>query len=815
MTSLETPAGNPPLDRYRVVDLSSGIAGGYCTKLLADGGAEVVKLESPAGDPLRRWSASGAAIPPGDDGALFQFLACSKHSVVVDPNGDLDLAFRLVESADAVVWSPGSLAQVDGLWPSDLTRRLPGATVAAITPFGLEGPWSGRPATEFTLQAWSGGPGQRGAPDRPPLAAGGRLGEWAAGTFAAIALLASRHRTLQTGAGELLDVSVLESLVMTHTMHPVTFFTIAGFPFRGVRSVNLPGIHQASDGYVGFMVVTGQQWLDFCALVEQPSWLDDESLVRFAVRNARRPELLATIDRWVGERTVNEVVELASLFRIPVAAVGNGATIPEFDHFVGRDFYIRNPRGGFLQPDVPYTLSGGATRVSPRPAPRLGEHTVLHAEEVRAPAPPPVKPALHPGGLPFEGLRVADFTAFWAGPIVGNILGMLGADVIHVESPVRPDSMRFNTIRSMDEDQWWEWSPLFHGPNTDKRGLTLDLSKDAGRDLALRLIEHCDIVLDNYSPRVMEEWGLGYDDIRAVRPDVIMVRMPAFGLSGPWRDRVGYAQTMEQISGLAWLAGYPDGAPEIPNGPCDPIAGSHATIALLLALEHRRRTGAGMLVEVAMVGGALNVAAEQVIEYSAYGHLLERLGNRDPQAAPQGLYRTADVLDDGRQDRWVAITIETDEQWQGLRQTLGNPEWSRNPDLDPVAGRRTAHDQIDRELAAWCVDRTADEVVQQLWTAGIPVGKVVYSQEQADVLQLQARGFFEELEHPVTGCNLHSTYPVRFSSGPSAFHQRPAPTLGQHSREVLAGLLGFSDREVDGLEADGVIGQRPGGGKAF
>ena len=185
------------------------------------------------------------------------------------------------------------------------------------------------------------------------------------------------------------------------------------------------------------------------------------------------------------------------------------------------------------------------------------------------------------------------------------------------------------------------------GSEHNKRGLTLDLAVARGRELARELIARCDVVIENYSPRVMDSWKLSYDDVRALNPRAIMVRSPAFGLSGPWRDRGGYAQTMEMASGLAWLTGWPDEPPEVPNGPMDPIAGTHATVALLLALEHRRRTGEGLLVEVPMIGGALNVAAEQVVEFSADGNLLQRQGNRSRFAAPQGAYLTNDVLPDG------------------------------------------------------------------------------------------------------------------------------------------------------------------------
>ena len=299
----------PPLSDYVVVDLSTGIAGAYCTKLLADGGAQVVKVEAPEGDPLRRWSASGATIPADRDGALFTYLSSSKQSVTADPDDPEALARvqDLLERADAVVWSRGSrLAESPALTPDALRRSAPHLTVTTITPFGLEGPWRDHAATEFTVQAWSGGIVGlgRGAPERPPVAVGGQIGEWLTGTYAAIGTLASRARARIDGPGELVDVSMLETLALCLTYEPVTYADMVGRPFRTGRSIITPGVETTSDGLVGVGVGTGQQWLDFCAMVEHPEWTEDRSL--FVNRTRLRPEIAA----WMAERTTAEVLEL-------------------------------------------------------------------------------------------------------------------------------------------------------------------------------------------------------------------------------------------------------------------------------------------------------------------------------------------------------------------------------------------------------------------------------------------------------------------------------------------------------------------------
>jgi crotonobetainyl-CoA:carnitine CoA-transferase CaiB-like acyl-CoA transferase len=312
-------------------------------------------------------------------------------------------------------------------------------------------------------------------------------------------------------------------------------------------------------------------------------------------------------------------------------------------------------------------------------------------------------------------------------------------------------------------------------------------------------------VIENFSPRVMENWGFDYETMRGLRSDLIMLRMPAFGLTGPWRDRVGFAQTMEQVAGLAWTTGYPDDAPQSPNGPCDPIGGLHGSIALLLALEHRRRTGEGMLIECPQVGGALNLAAEQVIAFDAESVILERHGNRHPVHAPQGLYLSGDTDSAGNRNRWVAIAVDSDDQWASLVREVGHATWAADEQLANSGGRQDRHDELDAVLAKWCEGRTADDIVEALWPVGVPVAKVMMAHEQAELAQLSARGFFEEVDHPVTGRGRYSTDAMVRSNESPANPSRRAPLLGEHNADVLCELGGLSREEVAQLEADGVI----------
>jgi len=748
-----------PLAGLEVVDLSTWIAGAYCSRLLADGGAHVTRVDPEGGHPLRRWSASGAHSGEGD-APLFRHLADGQDTVE---------AARLEEvlgAAQACIWSPGG-----PLDPESLRAAHPDLTVAAITPFGLDTPWSDRPATEFTLQAWSGGMIGlgRGDPARPPVHVGGQVGEWLSGAYAAVALLA----TMRTGIPSLIDLSMLEVAALCLTYYPVTFHDAFGRPMRKRRALTIPGVSEASDGLVGLGVGTGQQWLDFCVMAGHPEWAEDASL--FSERGA----LAEAIDEWVGPRSVAEVLDVATAFRIPNSPIVDGANAPTIEHFRQRDCFGTEP-DGLVRPRPPVRITGG-------PVPSESG---------------PTTPGT--GSLPFSGLRVLDMTAYWAGPSASHLLAMLGAEVVHLESSRRPDGARLVGGRPQSTDRYWEQGPIFAALNTNKKSLTLDFGTDEGLDLLRRFASTCDVVIENYTPRVLDNLGFTYEALRELREDLIVVRLPGFGLEGPWRDNAAFAFVIEDASGLTWMTGHPDQHPVEPYCIGDSNAGLHAMYGVLLALAHRDATGAGCQVEAAMVDAALSITAEQVIEHSANGVRLHRAGNRGPAAAPQNLYDCAEADEYGREPSRVAISVATDEQWAALRTALGDPAWAADPALGSHDGRVAEHDLIDERLQAWCAERTADEVVEILWQAGVPVGRVLQPHRQPELPPLATRGFFESIDHPVMGPARYSTLPFRSAALPAQLHGRHAPLLGEHTAELL-GELGLDAATLDRLEADGVI----------
>lgn len=730
----------------RVVETATGIAAAYCGKLLADAGADVTLIEPAGGHPLRRRRPAPGASP----GGLFAFLSAAKAVCPATAGSRTE-----TDNAE-VVLCDGS----DNAWD---TR--PGMIVVSFSPFGMSGPWAGRPATEFTIQAMCGSTGRRGLPGRPPVYSGGAPVEFMAGSYAAAVVSAFAGSLQVAGQGVTLDVSLLEAGSVT--MHA---FVTLDARFRetakkAARTTQIPSIEPTADGYVGFSTITAQQFTDFLLMVGRPDLAADESLLDPEVRQRRRDQVVGAIRDWTTRRSTAEIIATATAYRIPVAPIGNGANLPEVDHLVQRGVF-ETSQDGLTFPRRPYRISAFDSPVPPGRASGAGRRQWAPGA-VAADA-----------GRPLTGLRVADFTAFWAGPAATHLLAALGAEVIKVESPVRPDGMRFTSSRPQADD-WLEWSSVFHGVNANKRSVALDLHSEEGLARAHDLIRWADVVTENFSPRVLDDLGLSVPVVHDLNPTAVIVRMPAFGLDGPWRDRTGFAMTVEQASGLAWQTGYADGPPMDVGGVCDPLCGMHSVVALMTALRARAEKGRGALIEVPLVEVALNVAAEQVVQHSLDGTLVSRMSNQGPEGAPQGVYPAAG------EDSWLALTVRDDADWKALTALIGEPGWALASDLAGEAGRRSQAEMLDERLAEWTRTRSRDQIVAALVEAGIPAAEVVPPAQVAENVQLRSRGFFEVLDHPVIGRYEVPSLPVRLVGAAGGWYRTPAPTVGQHSEEVL------------------------------
>jgi crotonobetainyl-CoA:carnitine CoA-transferase CaiB-like acyl-CoA transferase len=775
------------LEDLRVVDLTGGLAGAYCTKLLADAGADVVVVES-VGDGAR-WPET-----PG----LFAFLQTSKRSVRRGHEAEL------VRSADIVV------AGTD-LDVAAARRSAPSQVVVTISPFGSSGPWVGRPATEFTLEAACGSTGGRGLPGQTPLSAGGRLGEWMAGTYAAVGALSGWWRASRTGEGDHVDVALLDCMAVSMVTFPSVFAEFAltcGRPpmFAASRKIEVPSIEPTADGWVNFTTNSAQQFADFSLLIGQPDLGEDERYARATQRFAHREEFWEMTRAYTRPRSSAVVLDEAGLLRIPVAPVLDGSTVLEFEQFVARGVFVEHPSGQFRQPRIPYRLHG----VAPRPFGPVPEAGAHDGTVDWGPRPPTGRPTATTTTttttLPLAGVRVVDLTAWWAGPCATNALACLGADVIKVESVTRPDLMRFSSTKAPGDPQWWEWGPLAHAANTNKRGITLDLSRPEGHGVALRLLATADLVFENFTPRVMEQFDLDWDRLHQVNPGLSLVRMPAFGLDGPWRNRPGFAQTMESLTGMAALTGWPDGSPVLVGGAGDPIAGLHATFASLVALCARDESDHGYLVEATMVEAALNAAAMSAITTQLTGTAPRRLGNRSRiGSVPQGVYRCAGL------DDWVAIEVTNDDQWGGLCDVIGRPgddppdRALAGVDLTKGSARQLHEEALDGWLSAATLSWDAEGLVRRLVEVGVPAAVVIPPAQVAENPQLVHRGLFETEHHPVTGQHKMPGLPFSLTSI-DHWIRTAAPVLGQHNDEIL-GELGLDATARQALRSQHIIGE--------
>ena len=506
-------------DGLRVVDLSEGIAGAYCTKLLTDLGADVVFATTLPDDPL------------------FTYLRTSQQ-----------------HAADVAPW----LANADIVVGNELPAETGSALVTvSITALGHGGPDDGLSLTEEVLQARSGSLAGHGHANMPPLTVGGHLGEYIVGAYAALGAVTAWRRASRTRVLEHVDASMLEAIQMTYVTVPTLMARFPGGRPSSFRWVMIPGNEpSADDRYVGITTITVQQWQSLARVIGRPEMADDEQLGTMLGRFLRADEVNGALHAYTQAHDADDIVAACVEGRVPAAIVGNGAELPKNEQLAARNVFVQQPGESWIRPRAPFRFHGVADRALEAPG------------ESGSSWPPraPVAPASDaPSDRPLAGIKVIDFTAFWAGPAATAWLAAMGADVIKVEAVQRPDGIRFSAaLRPSQDPQFYEKSALFHACNLGKRGITLDLGHPDGLELARRLIARADIVTENFTPQVMERFGLDWDAVHACNRRAIYLRMPAFGLSGPWRERGGFAQTMEQLTGMAWVTGYEGGPPSYP-----------------------------------------------------------------------------------------------------------------------------------------------------------------------------------------------------------------------------------------------------------
>lgn len=410
-------------------------------------------------------------------------------------------------------------------------------------------------------------------------------------------------------------------------------------------------------------------------------------------------------------------------------------------------------------------------------------------------------------GRPLSGIRVVDATTVYAGPTCTQILAILGADVVKVESITQNKSRGGHNFPDNDPGEVpWERSGFFIKRNLGKRAITLELQTPQGQEIFKRLVAGAHVVIESYRPGVMDRFGLGYEVLRAVKPDVIMVSLSGWGQEGPWRSYGAYGFGLDPAGGMAYLTGYPDGGPVRAGiSYMDPLSGLFGAGAVLTALHHWKRTGEGQHVDLSEAEVGPMLVADGILEYSMNGRIRPRMGNGHLSMAPHGIYPCRST----RYDNWIAIACRDDRDWAALRQAMGDPAWSGDPALATAEGRYQRRDELDARLREWTAGFDKFELTRCLQAVGVPAGPVLVNKELLLDPHLRERGFFFDYQQPFLGPHrVPRQFPVRFD-GQYYDPLRPSPMFGEHNREVLCGELGLSEAEYRALQEAGVIGDRP------
>jgi len=767
----------------RVLDLTVDLSGMYATRLLADQGWDVSRIDIPETSTF--WShLDGAGVPRQGLLSIDYHLNRNKRRTTVDimaPDGRNRLQ-ELANSVDFIVESiPTQLPASDQLTYRDLQRMNPGATVVSVSPYGRTGPYRNLIATDRTLWAHSGAMFLCGRSDEEPMAPNVPIVSYLGGLYACIAVLAEQIRrdrlSAQADVGRHLDISLLDSMSANLERATTYYSYLQSIALRGSASRRYfggypAGPYRARDGY--FMLVPGHQPVSTVALLIDRPELIDHPL--FNDRPARIREAAAFDDLILGpllERDVDDLVRLAADLRMPCAR------ILEIDELMADEQleYRRAIR----------TRADGSVHIE--------EPWRFVADDL--PARPPLdQPALlREGESPLAGMRVLDLTKAYAGPTASRILAELGAEVIKVESTDHLDIVPRGLIPcdNAPGDEWWERSGFFADRNLGKLGITLKLDDPAGRDIALELVRRSDVAIWNFSPRVMDNLGLSFATLRTANPDIVLTAMSGYGYSGPGRNQYALAATMEAASGWTSQMRYRDGDTPMLLGfsLLDALSGIYAAAATLFALERRARTGAPAVIDFA--------ARESAIPFLAFP-LTDLVQGITPSVERESLTEggTHICLKTEGLERWVEVFVPDARRTDFVRLlggTLGDSADWRN------AARTLA--------AAWTQTRLVEALQRERFAAAPVVdGEQVLLDEH-----LAARHLFHLVDRPTgVGVRPHARQlPGLVDGAPLAITPGPPPRVAEHNDQVFLELLGLSDQQVEALREAHVIGSGPAG----
>jgi len=758
---------------WRVLEIADGIAAAFCTKVLSDLGADVVKIEPPGGHPSRRWGPRRADAASDEPGARFLYLNTGKASVVVaDGDGTATRVGELASDCDVIVTDDPRRLALAG--DDDAT------IVVVITPFGLSGPYAGYRAHHLiAFHAGSegailpSGPGWKLFPERPPIQIGSDIAEYDAGWNAAVAVLAACYDRLRTRRGQRVDVSIQESELTLNRTRLSRFNNDGVVLHREPSRYGFLGMVSCRDGWIQLVGMRPEQW-DALAASPDAGELADPQI---ATADARAGNMAAAEDAflaWCRLRDKEDVVNILSALGCPVGAYTLPSELLSSAQLEHREFFrdIADGRGGALRvPGPPYRLSSTPARA--RPAPNLGSAVGFQTERAQFPTLPP--------GRGLVGLRVLDFSWAAAGPYATCLLSLLGAEVVKVESTRRPDPARRGFLADYGGINR---SPNFNELNLGKRSFQVDLSQPRGIDLVHRLIDWADVVVDNFRPGVMARFGLDAATLLARRPDVLVVSSSANGATGPDALAAGLASIFGATGGLSEQTGYVDGPPTEIGESTDYRSANALAVAILAALLRRARTGEGQHIDLASREVVIASAPDALLAHLVGADWEIRVGNRHRELFPHDVYAASD-------DEWVAVAVGDDSEWAGLCGVLDRPEWAT---AYPTAeARRAASKLIDDAIAAWTGARSSREAFETLQASGVPAMAVMTNEALANDPHVAARGVFVDIEHPEMGRTRVMRAPWLFSDLECTV--RPGPLMGEDNDYVLDTLLGIASDE--------------------
>jgi crotonobetainyl-CoA:carnitine CoA-transferase CaiB-like acyl-CoA transferase len=821
------------LEGIRVLDLSTPLAE-ITGRMLADLGAEVIKVEPPGGCEAR--FTPPFATPPSADAprpehgagdperSLFwRAYGLGKRSVVLDLDDPTDHArfLALVDTADILIESstPGDM-DARGLGYAALSGRNPMLLYVSVSPFGATGPYAQHPATDLTMSAAGGLLNATGDGDRPPLPIGLPETAHLGASQAAADVLMALHARNRSGEGQHLDSSV-QAAVLWSLMNQTDFgaldqemphFAEDRAGRTGTMTVfeglDLPVIEPCKDGYVACVLVLGAQGaygFDACMRwigeqggldpdlmeVEWMTWIQQLQEGKLPLETALRG--VEQFKAFLRGMTKAEIQEQAVKQKWLISPIYLAPDLLEDPQLRARAFWV--DVDGEKQPG-PFARLDRTPIEYDRPAPGLGQDQALVDSLDKRPSPPTVA-SPRPRSEIFEGLKVADFSWIAAGPLISKDLANLGATVLRVETESRIDTLRFIPP--------WVGAPgtttghVAANMNQSKLGIAIDFTKPEGLAVAHRMVEWADVVIENFTPGTAERLGLGYEQLREIKPDIVMLYSCMRGQTGPERKHTGFGIHGAALGGFTGITGWPDRKPVSPWGAyTDFISPRFAQAALCAALHHRDRTGEGQLIDVSQIEAAIHHLTPMLLDYQRTGRVLDRPGHLSERGCPHGVYRTRET------ERFVALETRTPEQWQALRAIVPGLDALGGNALDGLDARIARSAEIDAIVSDWAKDQPCFETAERLREAGVPAYVPLRARDYRSDPQLVAREFFIELEHG--GFGRHSfDGPVTTFSRTPARPRRAGPLIGEHTFEVMRDVLGYSDEEISEIAATGAL----------